>query len=143
MNREDVLRLLERPAWMADAQCRNLGPDTFYPNDSDDHPEIRAICRLCDVQVECLKHAINTREEHGWWGGVDEQTIRRQVGLQPRMRPRMRPIKPIDHGTEGGAAMHRRRGEEPCVRCREAVAATNAWRDREQGRTNHHARSAS
>jgi hypothetical protein len=50
-------------------------------------------------------------------------------------------MRPIDHGTIGGAAAHRRRGERPCALCLDAVARYQEGLDAVSGRTNHHGRS--
>lgn len=38
------------------------------------------------------------------------------------------PVRPIAHGTERGAAQHRRRGEPPCDGCRAAESAARKMR---------------
>lgn len=47
-----------------------------------------------------------------------------KVAPEPGASPsRGRPRQPIKHGTPGGAAIHRRRDETPCIECKAAEAA--------------------
>jgi WhiB family redox-sensing transcriptional regulator len=74
---DDLELLLERPAWVADANCRGLDPELFFPERGVHTDEAKAVCRRCDVQVECLTYAINLGEKHGIWGGMSERERRR------------------------------------------------------------------
>lgn len=66
--------------WHADAACKGLDPDWWYPGGPDATPAKRsprladapgiAICRTCPVRLSCLDHAIATREPDGIWGGL-------------------------------------------------------------------------
>jgi WhiB family redox-sensing transcriptional regulator len=42
----------------------------------------KAICATCPVQPECLRYAIETRQEYGIWGGTTEDERR---GLRKAM----------------------------------------------------------
>lgn len=78
----DWRSLVERPAWMADANCRGMDPELFFPEPGESLASARAVCRACDVQAECLAYAINTGEKQGVWGGTSGQErkrIRRRV----------------------------------------------------------------
>ena len=68
--------MLQRPAWMADANCRGLDPDLFFPERGESTKEAKAVCRRCDVQIECLTYALNNVEKHGTWGGMSERERR-------------------------------------------------------------------
>jgi WhiB family transcriptional regulator, redox-sensing transcriptional regulator len=77
----DVLELLERPAWHADAACRGVGPSAFYPERGESLEPAREHCRRCSVTVECA--AAGAGEDAGVWAG--------QSGRQRRLeRPRQR-----------------------------------------------------
>jgi WhiB family transcriptional regulator, redox-sensing transcriptional regulator len=65
-----------RPDWHADANCRGLDPEVFFPGQGQDTQEQKKICRACDVQVECLTFALNNGEKHGIWGGKSERERR-------------------------------------------------------------------
>ncbi len=70
----DIDALLARPAWHADAACRDVGLDVMFPSAVDSHgtkdravKEAEAICWTCPVRSECAEAGRN--ERHGVWGG--------------------------------------------------------------------------
>jgi WhiB family redox-sensing transcriptional regulator len=69
--------LPDHPAWMADANCRGADVDMFFPARDEDVSSAKAVCRECDVQVECLTHAMTNGETKGVWGGLSERERRR------------------------------------------------------------------
>jgi WhiB family redox-sensing transcriptional regulator len=64
-------------AWMADGNCRNYPPATFFPSDGVGVERARAICKGCPVGEQCLEYALEERIEHGVWGGCSERERRR------------------------------------------------------------------
>lgn len=79
--------LLDRPAWLDDANCRGVDSSLFFPERGESSREAKAVCHACDVQAECLAYAVNNGEKHGIWGGISEKgrrAIRRQLGLVDR-----------------------------------------------------------
>lgn len=67
--------------WTLDAACRGADPGVFYPDErrSDAaNPEAITICARCPVARECLTYALEHREEHGIWGGLNPSQ-RRQI----------------------------------------------------------------
>jgi WhiB family redox-sensing transcriptional regulator len=73
-------------AWQERAACKGPQAVVFFP---PTHPErkdeklsretrAKAICHTCVVRAECLEYAIQIREPHGIWGGLNE-TERKQV----------------------------------------------------------------
>src|SRR5262245_51881107 len=79
------LALAVRPVggWAVEAACRRVdtsgGNDPFYSADGESHPETRGrqqrakrICGRCPVRRACLRHALDTGEPHGIWGGLTE-----------------------------------------------------------------------
>ena len=66
--------------WQRDAACR--GPESVLfvpPNAAEPRPErdarearAKGICAVCAVRVECLEYALDIREPHGIWGGLNE-----------------------------------------------------------------------
>ena len=70
----------ENDIWKRRAACR--GPEAvlfFAPTIPEPRPErearesrAKAICASCAVQPECLDYAIEIREPHGIWGGLNE-----------------------------------------------------------------------
>lgn len=131
MSDHDPHAFMDRPAWMADANCRGLDVNVFFPNRGESLEQIRKICRACDVQAECLAYALNNGEVHGTWGGLSERE-RRQLRRNDRPAGARGPLpgtcQPIQHGTNGGYITHRRRGELACEDCRSAHALYKAER---------------
>lgn len=64
--------------WRAGAACREVDTDVFFAPSLvrgatwRDHgwSPAAAICRTCPVRVECLRAAVDEREEHAVRGGV-------------------------------------------------------------------------
>lgn len=77
MTREEIVALLERPTWMAEANCRGLDPDLFFPQRGQPTEQAKQVCRACDVQAECLTYAVNHGEKFGTWGGMSERERRK------------------------------------------------------------------
>jgi WhiB family redox-sensing transcriptional regulator len=81
-------------AWQADALCRGLPSDVFYPPDNErggskrrreDHA--KRICRACPVLDACRRHAIELGEPYGVWGATtpaERQALR--AGARPGSR---------------------------------------------------------
>jgi WhiB family redox-sensing transcriptional regulator len=67
---------------MARGKCLGLNPALFYPEPYEDPHEAKAVCRQCAVRVQCLEHALTTREKHGVWGGESEAGRRRILRRQ-------------------------------------------------------------
>lgn len=58
--------------WMMDALCTEIGGDIFYSPPDDGGLSVRQakrVCRLCKVQEDCLRYALEHEEVHGVWGG--------------------------------------------------------------------------
>jgi WhiB family redox-sensing transcriptional regulator len=72
------VRLVSRSTeWMADGECRNHTPETFFPSDGVGVDRARKICATCTVQNHCLEYALAEEIEHGVWGGASERERRR------------------------------------------------------------------
>jgi hypothetical protein len=62
--------LFARPAWQADAACREHPEVNFFPTtDADPRPAL-AICSTCAVRDECAAFARSFEAEVGVWGGT-------------------------------------------------------------------------
>ena len=62
--------------WTADAECKGVDPDLFFPQGKGDNATIRAakaICAVCPVADECLDYALRTGQKFGVWGGTSER----------------------------------------------------------------------
>lgn len=66
--------------WQVKAACRGPQAAVFFPpsyferKDEKQEREERAkaICATCRVREPCLDYAIDIREPHGIWGGMNE-----------------------------------------------------------------------
>ena len=56
-----------RPRWMADAACRGVGADLFFPAQGGSTGAARAYCQRCAVVDECSEYAA-ANHEVGVWG---------------------------------------------------------------------------
>lgn len=118
MNVDSWRSLIQRPEWMADAECHGMDPELFFPAGGETTDNVKAICRRCDVQAECLAYAINLGEKHGIWGGVSERgrrRLRRAAGITTATG---RPLPRC--GTYSGYEAHWRNRTPICDACREA-----------------------
>lgn len=69
-----ALRGPETPRWAALAACRNIDdPDLFFPGRRDSPAAALAVCIVCPVRIDCARHALDTPEPFGVWGGLTEQ----------------------------------------------------------------------
>jgi WhiB family redox-sensing transcriptional regulator len=65
--------------WVEDARCRTQGdPAWFYPDRSASEfsRQAKQVCAHCPVIEQCLRWALENREEHGVWGGLSERERR-------------------------------------------------------------------
>lgn len=66
--------------WQREAACRGEYAPHFFPPPHFEPKALRiarertakAICRQCPVSSECLAYALESREPHGVWGGLNE-----------------------------------------------------------------------
>jgi len=63
--------------WMADGNCSDIPPATFFPNDGVGVDAAPKICQDCPVKSPCLEYALLNRIDHGVWGGTSERERRR------------------------------------------------------------------
>ena len=63
--------------WMAQGNCADASPSTFFPSDGVGVEVARRICGTCPVIDQCLEHALESRIDHGVWGGCSERERRR------------------------------------------------------------------
>lgn len=64
-------------SWMARANCRELPPETFFPEDGGGVEAARRICARCAVREQCLEFALARHIAHGVWGGTSERARQR------------------------------------------------------------------
>jgi WhiB family transcriptional regulator, redox-sensing transcriptional regulator len=76
--------------WQAKAACRGPQAAVFFPPTHPERKDERAeredrakeICASCAVRKPCLEYALEIREPHGIWGGLNE--LERKAVLAPR-----------------------------------------------------------
>lgn len=95
-----LVELLVRPAWHADAACREHPGLSWFPPRGDYRAANAAleVCAACLVRAECLEFALARPDSAGLWGGTTARqraAIARQHG---RPAPPTGPSKP-DHRT--------------------------------------------
>ncbi|KAA0109028.1 WhiB family transcriptional regulator [Mycolicibacterium sp. P9-22] len=76
---EDRCRSDDHWSWQQRAGCRDEDPALFFQPDGERspardarHEKARAICAICPVTRDCLRHSIREREPFGIWGGLSE-----------------------------------------------------------------------
>jgi|SRR5579875_3150940 len=69
--------------WREWAACQEAEPAIFFASGSapeaiEATSSAKAMCACCPVAEECLVFAVTTNQDHGVWGGLDEEE-RREV----------------------------------------------------------------
>jgi WhiB family redox-sensing transcriptional regulator len=83
--------------WRGRAACRDSDPDLFFPVGSsgtavEEIQAAKAVCGTCTVRPQCLAFALESNQEAGVWGGLDEEERRRlRRNRGPRPRPALVP----------------------------------------------------
>lgn len=78
------------------AACREVDPELFFPVGHSGLSAAQAlaaknVCRLCPVVRECLTYALDTGQDFGIWGGMDEEERRLYLRQhRPQDEPRHR-----------------------------------------------------
>ena len=72
----------DRQAWVTRAACRGVDPEQLFVEGAAQRAAT-AICRHCQVQVQCLADALDNQVPFGVWGG---RTVRERRALL-RSRP--------------------------------------------------------
>lgn len=78
-----------RPDWMAQAACKAIEGELFYPDHTAATAALDAkkICRMCPVIRECLQWAFKVDDQWAVLGGM---TARERVALRKRVRMQKR-----------------------------------------------------
>ena len=66
--------------WQARGACRGPQAEVFFPPVASERRDekaareerAKAICGGCPVRKPCLEFALEIREQHGIWGGLNE-----------------------------------------------------------------------
>ena len=79
--------------WRSRAICRDTDPDLFFPIGTTGQALVqidraKEVCGMCPVKNDCLDYALETNQDSGIWGGLDEEqrrNIRRQAAARQRL----------------------------------------------------------
>ncbi len=98
--------------WRHRGACVSADPDLFFPISSAgaSQPQLaraKAVCAECAVRRECLAYALDSRQAHGVWGGLDEEELAQL--RRSRRRPDGSPVRERIPGTGRVAAGQRGR----------------------------------
>jgi WhiB family transcriptional regulator, redox-sensing transcriptional regulator len=142
-----------RTNWRDNGGCRDADPDLFFPigttgNALRQIDEAKRICRVCQVQIQCLAWALENGVTDGVWGGTteDERRVIRSLARRKTISKEndndnsYHPAERGEHGIRAQAApgkaarILRRGGIGPAAGGAGAVATSDAGRDqRHQG----------
>lgn len=80
---------LARQGWRARASCSEHDPELFFPDRGGFATAVKRICRACPVRVDCLQHALDSKERFGIWGGATplERAAMRRAHYRPSRAP--------------------------------------------------------
>jgi WhiB family redox-sensing transcriptional regulator len=67
--------------WRHRAACRDEDPELFFPIGTTGPAlhqvdEAKRVCQRCEAVDECLSWALNSDQDAGVWGGLDEDERR-------------------------------------------------------------------
>jgi WhiB family transcriptional regulator, redox-sensing transcriptional regulator len=67
--------------WLERALCIDEDPELFFPVGTtgpaiDQIADAKEVCLRCPVRTECLDWALDTAQDAGVWGGLDEEERR-------------------------------------------------------------------
>lgn len=79
--------------WRHRAACSDEDPELFFPIGTSGSAllqieEAKAVCRRCPVMGECLQWALESGQEAGVWGGLNEDERRAMKRRTARRRAR-------------------------------------------------------
>jgi WhiB family transcriptional regulator, redox-sensing transcriptional regulator len=80
--------------WLDSGACRDEDPDLFFPI-AFAGPGLaqialaKAVCARCAVREMCLGFALETRQDHGVWGGMSEEERRTIAGARRHQATRL------------------------------------------------------
>lgn len=70
--------------WKRSGLCTQGDPESWFVSGAAQHTPA-AECRRCPVIAECLAYALDTRTEHGVWGGQTERERRALLARHPEI----------------------------------------------------------
>jgi Transcription factor WhiB len=78
---DELLDLLQPPAWQADALCREYPQLGWFSNNANGLKAAKQVCASCLVRAECLSYALADPGLAGIWGGLTakERDLKRRT----------------------------------------------------------------
>lgn len=78
--------------WREQAECLKADPELFFPVGNtgpalDQIERAKAVCASCSVTEMCLQYAMDTNQDYGVWGGLNEderRTLKRRAARARR-----------------------------------------------------------
>lgn len=98
----DILSFIEDvpemgPGKLAEqAACNGMDRERFFDFNTYEKNDAREVCRICPVQLPCLKYAIDNNIWDGMWGGLDEDERKLLSGRLSRYRLRLNQLDDLD-----------------------------------------------
>lgn len=71
-------------SWAAKALCASAQPDELFVQGAAQR-QARSMCFACDVRLECLADALDSRACFGVWGGLTERERRAMLRRYPNV----------------------------------------------------------
>lgn len=71
-----IEELANRPAWMADALCKEYPHLSWVPERGEDTTEQRRVCSRCLCSTECLDYALQRADRVGVFAGTSQRERR-------------------------------------------------------------------
>ena len=78
--------------WVAQATCRSVDPEVWFPEYPGQHWDAIRICAQCPVRRECMTASFDDEEEFGVWGGMTQWD---RVPLLPKYKKRAKPDRSL------------------------------------------------
>ncbi|MGW4559473.1 WhiB family transcriptional regulator [Streptomyces sp. NPDC004365] len=84
--------------WHEKAACRDCDTDLFFPISMQgagrrQADEAKAVCSMCSVREQCADWAVDTAQQYGIWGGMDEAELAQATRTASRSRLQRRPAQ--------------------------------------------------
>lgn len=83
-NHQPISHATPPVAALPDRACAGADPEIFFPTTGGKPVEALDLCGICPHAEPCLEWALDTRQDHGIWGGTTPE--QRAVLLRRRKR---------------------------------------------------------
>jgi WhiB family transcriptional regulator, redox-sensing transcriptional regulator len=85
--------------WTARAACGvgKVAPDALFVEGAAQR-DARSVCQACDVRIECLADALDSRADFGVWGGMTERERRALLRRRPEVEDWHAELAAVERG---------------------------------------------